>query len=210
MLFATHETTVQDYQSFLAATKGQWNRMPSFDFKPNHPIMNITWGEARAFCDWLTTRDRSLGLIPPKAVYRLPSDSEWSMAVGLRNESGADPAARHLGNKTDYPWGQQSVPPPSSANLDTENMAGDQDKFSHTAPTGSFSPNASGLFDMAGNVSEWCEDVWPGGSGEHVLRGSSFLSSTRDSLLSSARQHAADNASRADVGFRCVLDFQPH
>jgi len=210
LLFSAHETTVQDYQAFLAATQGQWDRAPSFAFKPNHPIMNITWREAKAFCDWLTARERGLGLIPPKAVYRLPSDLEWSTAVGVDKESGADPAARHLGNQTDYPWGPQPVPPPSSANLDTDNMAGYQDKYSHTAPVGSFSPNASGLFDMAGNVSEWCEDAWPGSAGEHVLRGSSFLSSSRESLLSSARQHAAENAARSDVGFRCVLDFQPH
>ena len=130
--------------------------------------------------------------------------------MGLPRENGGDPAARRLSNKTDYPWGQQPVPPPASANLDTANMAGYQDNYSHTAPVGSFSPNASGLFDLAGNVTEWCGEAWPGSSNERVLRGSSFLSSTRDSLLSSDRQHAAENSARTDLGFRCVLDFQPH
>jgi formylglycine-generating enzyme required for sulfatase activity len=210
VLFSTQETRVQDYQVFLAATKGQWDRKPSFEFKPNHPIMNITWSEARAFCDWLTERERSLNLIPAKAAYRLPSDLEWSVAVGLSKENGADPAARHRGNKSDFPWGQQPIPPPASANLDTANMAGYQDNYSHTAPVGSFSTNAFGLSDMAGNVTEWCEDSWPGASNERVLRGSSFLSSARDSLLSSDRQHAPENMARSDVGFRCVLDLQPH
>ncbi len=209
-LFCSHETRVQDYEVFLAATKGEWSRKPSFSFRPDHPIMNITWGEARSFCDWLTRRDRDLGLIPPKAAYRLPSDLEWSRAVGLPKEDGADPAARHRGNKTEFPWGQQPVPPPGSANLDTANMAGYQDNFSHTAPVGSFAPNAFGLSDMAGNVTEWCDDAWPGSANERVLRGSSFLTSSRDSLLSSDRQHAAESAARADVGFRCVLDLQPH
>lgn len=210
VLFSRNETTVQDYRVFLAATKTEWNRKPSFDFKPSHPIMSVTWTEARAFCDWLTERDRGLNLIPAQARYRLPTDLEWSAAVGLPKEDGADPAARHLGNKVDYPWGTQTVPPSSSANLDSENMGSYQDKYSHTAPVGSFPPNAFGLFDLAGNVSEWCDDPWPGNPREHVLRGSSFLSSARDSLLSSARQHAAESTARADLGFRCVLDLQPH
>ncbi len=210
VLFSTHETRVHDYQVFLTATKGQWNRKPSFEIKLNHPIMNITWAETMAFCDWLTKHERSLGLISPQAIYRLPSDLEWSKAVGLPAENGSDPSARHLENKTDLPWGLQPVPPPGSGNLDSENMAGYQDNYSHTAPVGSFSPNAFGLYDMAGNVAEWCMDIWPGSKNEHVLRGSSYLSSTRNNMLSSARQHAAENATRSNVGFRCVLDLQPH
>ncbi|HEY2572788.1 MAG TPA: SUMF1/EgtB/PvdO family nonheme iron enzyme [Verrucomicrobiaceae bacterium] len=209
VLFCANETRVQDYEIYLSATKRQWTRKPSFEYKPNHPIMNVTWAEAKAFCEWLTQRDRALNLIPATAVYRLPTDLEWSKAVGLPTEIGADPAARHLGNKSDFPWGQQPVPPPRSANLDTDNMVGYQDSFSHTAPVGSFAANDFGLYDMAGNVSEWCDDIWPGTTHEHVLRGSSFLSSTRNSLLSSDRQHAAETTARSDAGFRCVLDLRP-
>ncbi|MCE9520259.1 MAG: formylglycine-generating enzyme family protein [Verrucomicrobia bacterium] len=210
VLFSTCETRVHDYQTFLIATQRQWNRKPSFNIKPTHPIMNITWAEAMTFCEWLTNNERTLRLIPRQAIYRLPTDLEWSTAVGLPTENGNDPSARHLDNKTDFPWGLQPVPPPGSGNFDSENMSGYQDNYPHTAPVGSFSPNAFGLFDMAGNVAEWCMDTWPGSKNEHVIRGSSYLSSTRNTLLSSARLHGAETAARTNVGFRCVLDLQPH
>lgn len=207
--FSTHETRVRDYLVFLEATKGEWKLKPSFEIKPTHPILNITWREAMSFCDWLTKHERGLGLIAPTALYRLPTDLEWSHAVGLPEEKDGDPSTKHLGNKTDFPWGQQPVPPPGSGNFDSGNIAGYQDNFPHTAPVGSFSPNASGLADMAGNVAEWCMDAWPGSKNERVVRGSSYLNSTRSSLLSSARQHDAEDSARTNLGFRCVLDLQP-
>lgn len=207
VLFCQHETRVQDYEVFLKSTKRTWERRPSFDFKATHPIMNVTWREAKDFCEWLTARDRAFRLVPEKATYRLPTDVEWSLAVGLGAESGSSPEARHLSNKTDYPWGQQTVPPTASANLDTANMAGYQDNYSHTAPVGTFSPNTAHLYDMAGNVAEWCEDPWPSSPGDRTVRGSSYLSSSRDSLLSSARQHAGESSARTDLGFRCVLEL---
>ena len=207
VLVAAHETRMQDYQAFLVATKKTWDRKPSFDVKNDHPIINVTWTEAREFCQWLTGRDRETGLIPPKARYRLPKDSEWSTAAGLKNETGDSPSAKHLANRTDYPWGQESVPPIGSGNFDSTNMRGYQDNFTHTAPVGSFSPNAFRIFDLAGNVAEWCEDEWPGSDGERVVRGSSWLSSDADALLTSARRHLPESAARTDVGFRCVLEI---
>jgi formylglycine-generating enzyme required for sulfatase activity len=56
-------------------------------------------------------------------------------------------------------------------------------------------------------VSELCADAWPGAPEEHVIRGGSWLSFDKDAMLTSARSHALKNASRADLGFRCVLDF---
>jgi len=70
---------------------------------------------------------------------------------------------------------------------------------------GSFRANQVGLYDMGGNVGQWCEDFYDGQSGDRVLRGASWDASSSSDLLSSFR--GADNpADRGDdIGFRCVL-----
>ncbi|RBP41201.1 formylglycine-generating enzyme required for sulfatase activity [Roseimicrobium gellanilyticum] len=203
VLIGEHEVRVQDYE---AAGKA-WKNRPTFAITPIHPIVNVSWDEANQFCEWLTGKDREAKLIPEGARYRLPTDLEWSRAAGLEVDPGGTPAERHLANKADYPWGRESVPPKLSANLDTARMSGYQDIHTYTAPVGSFSPNSLHLYDLAGNVSEWCSDDWPGAAGEKVIRGSSWLSFSLDTLLTSARQHLPANATKANVGFRLVLEL---
>ncbi|HSI62473.1 MAG TPA: SUMF1/EgtB/PvdO family nonheme iron enzyme, partial [Candidatus Saccharimonadia bacterium] len=202
-LIGEHEVRVQDYE----AAGQSWLDRPTFAINETHPIVNVSWEEANSFCEWLTAKDRASKLIPEGARYRLPSDMEWSRAAGLSVEGGDTPAARHLGNKTDYPWGREAVPPKQSANLDTARMSGYQDIHTYTAPVGSFSPNSLHLYDLAGNVSEWCADAWPDIPNEKVVRGSSWLSFSPETLLTSARQHLPANAKKANVGFRVVLEL---
>jgi len=76
------------------------------------------------------------------------------------------------------------------------------DSFEYTSPVGTFAPNRYGLFDMGGNVWEWCDDWYDETQKTRVLRGASFSSSDRESLLSSYR-YGADPDSGS--GFRCVL-----
>jgi formylglycine-generating enzyme required for sulfatase activity len=208
VLVSAYETRVQDYQMFLESAKRDWNRKPTFEVKPTHPIMNVTWSDATDFCKWLTERERGNKLIPDKAVFRLPTDAEWSAAAGLAGEEGDSPAAKNLKDTFNFPWGRDQWPPPIlSANLDTAHMRGYQDSYNYTSPVGSFAPNAFNLYDLAGNVSEWCSDPWPGSSDERVVRGSSWLTSERDAALTSARRHFPSSAAKADVGFRCVLEI---
>ena len=94
-----------------------------------------------------------------------------------------------------------------AANLDATKIPGTSDSYSYTAPVDSSRTNALGLYEMGGNVSEWCEDAWPSAPEERVIRGGSWLSYDKDALLTSARAHALKNAARADLGFRCVLDL---
>ena len=206
-LVGEHEVRVNDYV-VLATTQGKvWSRRPTFNIGDLHPIVNVSWEDANNFCAWLTTRERANGLIPATASYRLPTDLEWSLAAGLRDETGDNPATRHLANKTDFPWGREVVPPGRSANLDTGKTPGYQDNYSYTSPVGAFSPNSLHLFDMAGNVAEWCADPWPGAEGEHVIRGSSWLSSAPETFFTSYRQHLPAASVRPDLGFRVMLEL---
>ena len=128
--------------------------------------------------------------------------------TGMPKETGADPAARHLGNKVHYPWGNDGWPPSTgSVNIDSEKTPPYRDQFSYAAPVGSFAPNNLGIHDLGGNAAEWCVDPWPGAPEERVLRGGSWLSSDKNLLLSSARGHMLKSLTRSDVGFRCVIEF---
>ncbi len=210
-LICTTETSVRAYETWLKDSERSWSKKPTFLLGGDHPAAGVTWEEATAFCAWLTQQDRASKLIPAGAAYRLPSDAEWSLAAGLKDESGADPAARHLSNKTHYPWPTKPgewKPPSLSANLDATKIPGTTDSYPYTAPVNHSSPNALGLHELGGNVAEWCSDPWPGAPEERVIRGGSWLSFDKDSLLTSVRTHALKNSSRADLGFRCILDFK--
>ncbi len=207
VLFGTTEVSMNQMQAWL---KEAGKRLPTthFDSGANDPAVNMSWDDAQAYCAWLTELDHANGLLPATARYRLPTDLEWSLAAGLKDETGADPAARNRANKTHYPWGTWP-PNPAAANLDAPNIPGFKDTYAYTAPVGSSIPNASGIYDLGGNVSEWCEDTWPGLPDEHVVRGGSWIMSSPEALLTSARQHAARTAARFDLGLRCVVDFGP-
>jgi formylglycine-generating enzyme required for sulfatase activity len=209
-LICATETSVRDFETWLHDTGRTWAQKPSFLLGGNHPAAGVSWEDATAFCAWLTERDRASKLIPATASYRLPSDIEWSIAAGLKNETGADPAARNLADKTHYPWTPKAddwKPPALMANLDATKIPGTVDPYSYTAPVDSARGNPLGLYEMGGNVSEWCSDAWPGAPEERVIRGGSWLSYEKESLLTSARFHALKNVTRADLGFRCVLDL---
>ena len=78
------------------------------------------------------------------------------------------------------------------------------DDYPYTSPVGSLAPNQFGLFDLSGNVWEWCEDFYEGQSGRRVLRGASYTSRPI-SKLTSYRRNSEPSARWGDNGFRCVL-----
>ena len=109
VLFCIWDTQVQDYSAFVDATGndttgGMWSlgqdgwkqlgatwKEPGFSQGPTHPVVGVSWYDATAFCAWLTARERRSGVLPAGASYRLPTDREWSIAVGLDSESGTTP-----------------------------------------------------------------------------------------------------------------------
>jgi formylglycine-generating enzyme required for sulfatase activity len=142
------------------------------------------------------------GKIKAGQKYRLPTDAEWSVAVGLGKEKGNTPGEKHRGIKGVYPWGKGYPPPVEAGNY---NKSLKVDKFEYTAPVGSFAANKLGLHDMGGNVWEWCEDKYSPTSTRRVLRGASWGIVYPDGLLSSYRDDFTPDLRFYYFGFRCVL-----
>jgi hypothetical protein len=123
LLFSMWETRVQDYDVFVRDTKPAWGS-PEFSQGPTHPAVMVSWADARAFADWLTARERQEHKLPASAVYRLPTDREWSCAVGIGDRESADliPEQKYQKVAGIFPWGQKWPPPPRSGNYWSEEL----------------------------------------------------------------------------------------
>lgn len=212
-----HETRRADYAAYAGtnpAADPSWQNVAMENVPVggggDEPVVNVSWDDAKAFCEWLGKKEgRS---------YRLPTDREWSIAVGIGDyETAAEASPESLSGKVKgvYPWGRQWPPSKGAGNYAEEDcrkriksektMEGYADGFAATAPVMSFPPNELGIYDLGGNVWEWCEDWFNEEQKLHVLRGASWGSSARAPLLSSYRgKQTADRRWRCD-GFRCVL-----
>ena len=125
VLFSIWHTRVQDFEAFVKATghdatqgmyslrsdgwmrRGDTWKDPGFTQGPTHPVCGVSWHDAQAFCKWLTEKERKDGIIDQQQSYRLPTDAEWSQAVG----------------DTKYPWGDQWPPPQGAGNYADESSA---------------------------------------------------------------------------------------
>lgn len=227
--FSIFETRVKDFAAF-AATNPQldgtnWNHslyhgITPVSSGPDFPVVNVSWNDARAFCSWLTETERDAGTISAKQSYRLPRDAEWSVAVGIRGmEKGESPKEKNARLENVYPWGTQFPPPTGAGNFadlaalryftNWPHIENYNDGFVTTSPVGSFTPNAFGLYDLAGNALEWCEDSYDASGRQRVLRGGGWNNCGPKSLLSSYREHAAPARFSVVTGFRCVLQTNP-
>lgn len=199
VMFSIWETRVQDYSVFSGATGRRWGK-PSWTQHPTHPAVNISWDDAQAFCAWLTEKERREGGLPASRSYRLPQDWEWSVAVGLI-ESLTKAATESP--QWEYPWGTQWPPVPGGGNYHPRLGV---DGYEFTSPVGSFAANRLGIFDLGGNVWEWCAVSSRGMDNLRVLRGASFLSEVSSSIRSANRLWAQPKMSDATVGLRIVLE----
>ncbi len=160
-------------------------RNPGFAQTDEHPVVNVTWNDAIAYCNTLNVMEG----LKREEGYRLPTEAEWEYACRAGTTSrygfGDDPETLALvGNIADgtlkarYPHWKNATIAARDGNI-------------HTAPVGRFRPNAFDLYDMHGNVYEWCLDGFaknyygqspaadpagPLGPADHVYRGGAWHS----------------------------------
>ncbi|MFM8331780.1 MAG: formylglycine-generating enzyme family protein [Candidatus Methylumidiphilus sp.] len=216
-----YEVTRGQFAAFVAATHhqaaGDW-RNPSFDGKSfnqtdDHPVVNVSLQDAEAYIAWLNKKTGK--------TYRLPKEAEWEYAARVGSK-----AVRLFGTAI-RPWGDGVAGACRYANVydqttkRTLNFSSQEhaceDGHVYTAPVGSFTVNASGLYDMMGNVWEWtCStytETYDGSektctkdaSGRRAVRGGSWSDRPRD--VRSAKRGRSDPANRDyDLGFRLAQD----
>ncbi|MFW5893835.1 MAG: SUMF1/EgtB/PvdO family nonheme iron enzyme [Verrucomicrobiota bacterium] len=171
-------------------TEGQFERMMQKEARQkNRPVGGVTWNEAMAYCDKLTEAERQAGTLPYGYVYRLPTEAEWEFACKLSEPDG--PLRR-------YAWFE-------------ENSDGE------AQPVGRRQADDLGLYDLRGNVWEWCydwyvpydeeakTDPWGAVVGSHkVYRGGSF-GAPEHMCTPSYRVAMGQYFRNEEVGFRVVL-----
>jgi len=178
------------------AEDASW-RNPYFKQTNEHPVVCVSWNDARAFADWLNATDK---VWPAGSSYRLPAEAEWEYAC-------------RAGTTTWYQWGDDpdkgkgwcnvlKTAPPYWAGFNWD------DGFVHTAPVGSFKPNAFGLHDMHGNAWEWCEDRYEDYGETRVLRGGAWDNCSWG-LHSAYRSWDGPDYRTCATGFRVVLSAGP-
>jgi hypothetical protein len=122
VLMGIWDTRLDDFRAFVDsagydATGGMWSlgkegwkqlgatwKEPGFSQGPTDPVVGVSWDDAKAFCAWLTKRERSSGALPADMHYRLPTDQEWSVAAGLDSEPGNTPEEKDSKIRL-YQWG---------------------------------------------------------------------------------------------------------
>jgi len=192
-----YEVTQGEYLSVMSGNPS------SFTGDTNRPVEQVSWNDATSYCAQLTTRERTAGRISANWVYRLPTEAEWEYAcrAGSTNRFyyGDDPGYTLLG---EYAW--------YSAN-----------SGSATHPVGQKRPSRWGLYDMSGNVWEWCSDwdgAYPGGSVTNptgpsagsfrVVRGGSWAVGA-NACRSAFRGRVLPDTQAYDQGFRAALVSVP-
>ncbi len=216
--FSIWETRVQDFEAFVRETgydtgsvmmtlgqNNQWRqsdhswRNPDFAQTPAHPVVGVTWRDAEAFCEWLTQQERRAGLLTTNQHYRLPTMAEWLRVAGTAM----------------FPWGNDWPPPAGAGNYAGAELRRSvarravlgnyDDGFVGTSPVGSFKPNEHGIYDLGGNVWEFCADGPVDDPSSRWLMGASWESGTEEALAVSHRVRGNDTRRFSHRGFRCVL-----
>ncbi|HEY8458621.1 MAG TPA: formylglycine-generating enzyme family protein [Actinopolymorphaceae bacterium] len=203
------DATVPDAPWWLGVKGANWRAPegPGSDIstRPHHPVVHVSWRDAYAYARW--------------AGKRLPTEAEWEFA------------ARGGLSRARYAWGDELTPRGRhrcniwQGRFPHVNTA--DDGYVGTAPVKSFPPNGFGLYEVAGNVWEWCADWWstswhvpespetridpkgPESGDAKVMRGGSYLchASYCNRYRVAARTKNTPDSSSGNLGFRCAADL---
>ncbi len=236
-LLGAHEVTVGQFRQFVSAIayrtqaerdghspryfapSADWRadrgaswQSPGFPQTVEHPVVHVSWHDAMAFCEWLSNKEGQ--------KYRLPTEAEWEYAC-------------RAGSTTTYPWGNDEPSAAAYANLADASlkkayrgwhygMNAWDDGHAQTAPVGSLRPNAWGLYDMSGNVREWCADWFskdyytsspaadpagPASGGSRALRGGAWASPVIDARSAGRMGIHVPSTHNALIGFRVAREI---
>jgi formylglycine-generating enzyme required for sulfatase activity len=196
-LLSVFPTRVSDYQRYAEAVGAEWPA-PEFTQGPGHSAVLVSWDDACCFCSWLTAREVEAGRLGRGQRFRLPTDAEWSQAIGLENEEGPTPERKWLN--------AQSLGVPESNEL----KAPEGGQFGYgtygTVSVEAIPPNRFGLCGLSGNVWEWCADLFAAGNSLRVLRGGSWRTIRPECLRAACRLGRPTEYRADDVGFRVLLE----
>jgi len=201
-----YEVTQGEYSSLMSTNPS------AFQGDLTLPVEQVSWNDAVAYCAALTMREQTAARLPAGYVYRLPTEAEWEYAcrAGTTTAFHYGPALRsgmaNFRGALEYDSSVGTIENPDGIDL------------SGTTSVGSYAPNPWGLYDMHGNLWEWCQDWWsaslPGGSVTdpagpstgpgRVFRGGSWFN-IAFGCRSAIRAGSAPDLSDYRVGFRSVL-----
>ena len=200
-----YEVTFAQYDRFCEETG---RRKPDDEGwgRGNRPVINVSWNDAKAFARWLSKKTGY--------KFRLPTEAEWEYAC------------RGGGKKVKYAGTSDTDELYMYANFCDVNCkyswktSSQDDGYKYTSPVGSFAPNTLGLYDMSGNVYEWCEDIYSkkayryhgrknpiytGSGSRRVIRGGSWDYEPRYVRCANRYNDAPVNRVN-DLGFRLVSE----
>ncbi len=238
-----HEVTVGQFRAFVDATghKTAAESEPSSGFDEatrtfqyeqrgfhwrnlgwkqtnDHPVLNVTWFDATAFCKWLSKQEA--------CTYRLPTEAEWEYARRAGTESrflngSSIDHLRLIANVQDLSLAEKK-PRFSNSELSSylESPVPWDDGHPFSALVGKYRPNGFGLYDMLGNAAEWCQDWYgddayrdspttdptgPANGADRVVRGGAFLHQPRHCRVTQ-RVSGSPNYHNYIIGFRVALE----